>query len=269
MIEPREISNTASKKKLREVQIEKDYIIGWFLRGISKNKILNEMLIFKGGTALRKIYFDDFRLSEDLDFTYAGDIMDTKEIKNEFTIVTDWIEIESKIKAEVENEITNSFGNYSFDLKYTGPLGGSDKSIKVDISENEILVNKTIHKEIRDEYSDSEKNCKILCYSIEEIISEKLRSLMQRTAPRDLYDIWFLIVQEGNKIEDYVSDFIKKANFKDINPKNFKSRIEEKKDKFKSSWENQLKNQMNDVPDFENVWRKLNFHFKKFEKGLK
>jgi len=159
--------------------------------------------------------------------------MDTKEIKNEFTIVTDWIEIESKIKAEVENEITNSFGNYSFDLKYTGPLGGSDKSIKVDISENEILVNKTIHKEIRDEYSDSEKNCKILCYSIEEIISEKLRSLMQRTAPRDLYDIWFLIVKEGNNIEDYVSDFIKKANFKDINPKNFKSKIEEKKDNSK------------------------------------
>jgi len=35
MIEPREISNTASNKKLREVQIEKDYVIGWFLRGIS------------------------------------------------------------------------------------------------------------------------------------------------------------------------------------------------------------------------------------------
>jgi len=81
MIEPREISNTASKKKLREVQIEKDYIIGWFLRGISKNKILNEMLIFKGGTALRKIYFDDFRLSEDLDFPMQGIIWTRKKLK--------------------------------------------------------------------------------------------------------------------------------------------------------------------------------------------
>jgi hypothetical protein len=33
---------------------------------------LSESLILKGGTALRKYYFEDYRVSEDLDFTLSG-----------------------------------------------------------------------------------------------------------------------------------------------------------------------------------------------------
>jgi predicted nucleotidyltransferase component of viral defense system len=109
-------------------------------------------------------------------------------------------------------------------------------------------------------------NNKILCYSINEIIAEKLRSLMQRTAPRDLYDIWYLLECEGYEITDYISDFIEKANFKKINPNDLIPILEEKKEKFKRSWEFQLENQINDVPDFSEVWRTLKKHFKKFEK---
>jgi len=62
-----------NKLGIRDTQIEKDYVIGWVLNGISNNEYLRERLIFKGGTALRKIYFHDYRLSEDLDFTFNGE----------------------------------------------------------------------------------------------------------------------------------------------------------------------------------------------------
>ena len=49
--------------------IERDYLLSWILAGISQVPVLFDTLIFKGGTALRKCYFDDYRFSEDLDFT--------------------------------------------------------------------------------------------------------------------------------------------------------------------------------------------------------
>jgi uncharacterized protein len=72
MIKPDEISKTANSLGLRETQVEKDYVIGWVLKGISNNEYLKQQLVFKGGTALRKMYFPDYRLSEDLDFTFTG-----------------------------------------------------------------------------------------------------------------------------------------------------------------------------------------------------
>lgn len=48
--------------------IERDYVLSWILAGISRVPSLKDTLVFKGGTALRKCYFGDYRFSEDLDF---------------------------------------------------------------------------------------------------------------------------------------------------------------------------------------------------------
>jgi predicted nucleotidyltransferase component of viral defense system len=63
-----------SKKQMQKVgvrdqQIEKDYILSWILFGISKHEYLSKTIVFKGGTVLKKVYFEDYRFSEDLDFT--------------------------------------------------------------------------------------------------------------------------------------------------------------------------------------------------------
>lgn len=47
----------------------KDHILGYLLAGISATPALSEGLVFKGGTALRKCWFPEYRYSEDLDFT--------------------------------------------------------------------------------------------------------------------------------------------------------------------------------------------------------
>jgi len=49
--------------------LERDYLLSWILVGISHVPALRDTLVFKGGTALRKSYFDDYRFSEDLDFS--------------------------------------------------------------------------------------------------------------------------------------------------------------------------------------------------------
>ena len=48
--------------------IERDYVLAWFLTGLAGHP-LRDVLAFKGGTALRRCWFADYRFSEDLDFT--------------------------------------------------------------------------------------------------------------------------------------------------------------------------------------------------------
>lgn len=58
----------AGGRRIPEAVLERDYCLSWFLVGLSGTP-LRERLLFKGGTALKKCYFPDYRFSEDLDFT--------------------------------------------------------------------------------------------------------------------------------------------------------------------------------------------------------
>ncbi|MEA3374922.1 MAG: nucleotidyl transferase AbiEii/AbiGii toxin family protein [Chloroflexota bacterium] len=49
--------------------LEKDYALGYLLAGMARVPELHDVLVLKGGTALRKFYFRDYRFSEDLDFS--------------------------------------------------------------------------------------------------------------------------------------------------------------------------------------------------------
>lgn len=68
MISYSQIQKISSQKNILEEIIEKDYLIELILYFVAKDKYLQERFIFRGGTALKKIFFKDFRLSEDLDF---------------------------------------------------------------------------------------------------------------------------------------------------------------------------------------------------------
>lgn len=57
-------------RRIPEAVLERDYCLAWFLTGLSQSK-LRDLLIFKGGTALKRCHFGDYRFSEDLDFTLA------------------------------------------------------------------------------------------------------------------------------------------------------------------------------------------------------
>lgn len=69
MIRSGEIQQKAREVGVRDQQIEKDYVLSWILLGVAHHEQLREVMVFKGGTALKKIYFEDYRFSEDLDFT--------------------------------------------------------------------------------------------------------------------------------------------------------------------------------------------------------
>src|SRR5437764_12980521 len=59
-------------RRIPEAVLERDYCLAWFLIGLSRTP-LRERLAFKGGTALKRCYFGNYRFSEDLDFTLRAD----------------------------------------------------------------------------------------------------------------------------------------------------------------------------------------------------
>lgn len=73
MIPKREIMLRAQEWSLRPDVVEKDYVLGWMLAAIAAHPVASTLWIFKGGTCLKKCFFETFRFSEDLDFTLLPD----------------------------------------------------------------------------------------------------------------------------------------------------------------------------------------------------
>lgn len=104
MIEPKEINKVAAANRVNDRQIEKDYALSWVLFAISKNKILNKALVFKGGTVLKKAYFEDYRFSEDLDFTLIDETIRNEQILAEFDKLFDFIKEEANIDMQIDEK---------------------------------------------------------------------------------------------------------------------------------------------------------------------
>ena len=80
MIKPGEIQKKANQVGVRDQQIEKDYILSWILWGVANHEQLSKILVFKGGTVLKKVYFENYRFSEDLDFTLLDNEISNEQI---------------------------------------------------------------------------------------------------------------------------------------------------------------------------------------------
>ncbi len=97
MIKPGEIQKNATLYGVRDAQIEKDYVLSWMLKGISQHPDLSKEIVFKGGTVLKKIYFENYRFSEDLDFTLINPNITNQQIITWFEEVFKYIQDEAII----------------------------------------------------------------------------------------------------------------------------------------------------------------------------
>lgn len=266
MIKPGEIQNKAREVGVRDQQIEKDYILSWILQGIAQHDKLSETIVFKGGTVLKKVYFTDYRFSEDLDFTLRENEISNQQIFNWFSDVFEYVRNEANIPLEFTDNSEHEDGGINFFISYVGPLGGSgaNKRVKVDISRGEVLVFEPVKQNVILGYTDQEDH-ELLCYSLEEVLVEKLRSVMQRMQARDFYDIWYLLEIHEMDVDFYTTEFRNKCESKGIEPTEFHHKLERRLPQYKSRWQSSLTDQIHDLPDFDELLRAVMRHLKKFE----
>jgi len=226
--------------------IERDYAQNWLLEALSFLP-----LVLKGGTGIRKVYIGDYRFSDDLDFTLLENIEKDK-LKNMIENAVMMARDESGIKFSDDIEIQENENGFEIDVYFQIMQRGESRTkIKIDITnvENERILLPLNVRSIIHPYSDN-LEAEIKAYTLEEIMAEKIRSLFQRTRPRDLYDVWYL----WDRVE---KDKVFKILFEKFRIKNVEMNIkdfEQRKNNFKNAWESSLKHQLKALPEFEDVF---------------
>lgn len=264
MIKPGEIQQKARTVGVRDQQIEKDYILSWILKGIAQHEQLSKVIVFKGGTVLKKIYFEDYRFSEDLDFTLINNEISNEQIFEWFRETFDYIKEEANIPLEIIDNNEHEDGGINFYISYIGPLGGqgNNKRVKIDISRSEQLVFEPVMKDVFIDYTDIEEY-QLLCYPLEEVLVEKMRSVMQRMQARDFYDIWYLLEQHRMDVDFYLNEFESKCKSKELNHTDFPKKLAERLPQYKGRWQSSMSEQIKNLPDFDQVEREVQRHLKK------
>ena len=256
-------------RRIPENVLERDYCIAWFLVGLSKTP-LRDMIAFKGGTALRRCHFSDYRFSEDLDFTFLQ-ALTFEELKQQLELVYDVVKKASNITFKFSCPDPVSHQNcYTFYLSYEGPLPTTSaiKEIKVDMTISEKVFYKPQEIAVQkncNEFSDLPHDAKILVYPLTEIASEKTVALLDRarTEPRDLYDLWYL-TQQSNDVDlaDCLPAISAKLLHRGKKLDDVREEFHKKEARLKKMWETRLSAQMANLSEFDNVYRAVKRSFR-------
>jgi predicted nucleotidyltransferase component of viral defense system len=228
---------------------------------IYSHPVLCKSFVFKGGTCLKKCYFKNYRFSEDLDFTVIEkDVFNEETLIQIFSSISDWIYsnsgIEIKKKTIRFEKYQNSRGRTSIQgrIYYIGALRQKCNfpKIKIDLAFDEILVLEPATREVYHGYSDP-FDYKAVCYSYNEIFSEKLRALIERARPRDLYDIIHLrksshLIKDRELLKSTIKQkfAFKKIPFPTMNVVN----NHRNKEMLISEWSYMLGHQLSDLKEF-------------------
>lgn len=275
MITKQEIIDFSREFSLSPNTVEKDYVLGWLLAGIANNLQLTERWIFKGGTCLKKCYFETYRFSEDLDYT----LLDSKHLDEDFLVgnfkeISNWIYDTVGIEIPTETihfEIyKNSAGKTSIYGKvgYIGPLQRRQDPvrIKLDLTADEILALTPVKLKVHHPYSDKPPmDIYANCYSFAEIFAEKIRALAERARPRDLYDVIHLYrhAHEIEKPTIILQTLKKKCDYKNIIIPVFKHIAEHSKyHELETTWKDMLAHQLPMLPPWQQFWDDLPELFK-------
>jgi predicted nucleotidyltransferase component of viral defense system len=188
---------------------EKDYFLALVLQTIAASSVGNT-LIFKGGTALHHCYLDQYRFSEDLDFSSNQTPLSLTNIHQIFDNI-DYLSIKKDYLSHATIKIEK--------LQYTGPLiQPNSLKVEIDFLQNVLLPPQTMryHNVWGVDFS-------VVVMDIKEICAEKIRAMSDRARYRDFYDICLLMEKYELDLDEVVSYVKKKEIRRPITKENIRA----------------------------------------------
>lgn len=178
---------------------EKDYFLALVLQLTSESP-LGEKLVFKGGTALHHCYLDQYRFSEDLDFSSGKNPVSLEEVQEVFASA-EYLEIKKHYQSNATLKIER--------LLYSGPLGHPN-SIKVEI---DFLQNVLLPAQSIPYHNVWGLDFHVKVMDNREICAEKIRAMSDRARYRDFYDLSLLMEKYKPDLQKVI-DFIKQKEIR-------------------------------------------------------
>ena len=216
-----DLARVAARAGVPPGVIEKDYILSYLLAGLAEVPELRGFR-FKGGTALRKVYFGEYRFSEDLDFSAVdgprGPALDADvaaagraaevrlQARGRFQLVVDRWPLRDP----------HPGGQDAFRVLVAFPWQNRPMvRVKIEVTRDEPVLLPTPERQILhgyDELGEQLGDVRLATYALEEIVAEKLRALRQthaqleargwrRPRARDYYDLWRILSERWGDID--------------------------------------------------------------------
>ena len=262
---------------VRQLTVERDYVQSYVLYGLGATPELQDTMVLKGGTALRKIYFDRYRFSEDIDFSMI-DGPSGPDLENVVCASIARAEREARKVAPLQFTVgryaqrdPHPSGQEAFIVRVQFPWQRQPiVPVKIEVAHDEPVLLPTFPTAVQHGYGEPLQSM-IRTYSLEEICSEKLRATQQtlakldergwtRPRARDYYDLWHLARQPDGRIQwnRVVSILRAKCHPKGVNVESvddiFQARLIEH---VRASWDRTLGPFVSDLPPADRVIAEL------------
>jgi len=261
-----EINKLAETLQVPAETIEKDYVISWILYCLSKSKISDDF-IFYGGTAIKRIYFDEHRFSEDIDLI-SNKTFDVDYLLSSLSTLDSAgvaVNLDLEIIPPKSKAITNdriqlyvSYSGYDEIINYS-------KEVRIDFSMDRELFGDIVQAKVISSYSDFDMQDETLSVmSLNTILGNKLGLLfdLTRNEPRDVFDIWFLL----NRTEkfDFNFDSVCKALKEKYGFMPSYSSLSSclESEILQTNWDIRLGHQVANLPEFKDVIRDIQSRLK-------
>jgi predicted nucleotidyltransferase component of viral defense system len=236
-----QITKIASRDGVDARVVERDYVLAHVVALVSAHDG-EKNLIFKGGTSLRLLHVENYRYSADLDYSLIeGSEAEAREV----------------IRAALRQQRPDTIKSLSLDgssdrILYVGPLG-AERTIKLDLADDELVVNTEARSLLR-RWTDLPEVL-VAAYTTLEITAEKLRCVLQRLQCRDFLDLDLLLGDED--LTAAAELFHRKAIHKGLDPAMFAQKFEKRVKDYEKRWHQELGEYLGDVPHFEEVERNV------------
>ncbi len=271
MISKQDILERAREWQLRPEVVEKDYVLGWLLAAVALHEETSANWILKGGTCVKKCFFETYRFSEDLDFSllpeaaYSEDAI--RVVLGELTgIASELSGIEFSADALAVRVRDDKLGRTTYEGKigYRGPLAiPTWPRVLFDITAHEPVVDEPVRRPILHPYPDGPlpDDALVSTYSSEELIAEKTRALFERSRPRDVYDVIYILTNTNADIQFAHARevFIEKCVSKNLTVPTARDLIAVVNGdvELRSEWSNMLAHQLSALPEVEHFVSQL------------
>jgi predicted nucleotidyltransferase component of viral defense system len=264
------LKSLAREKGIGLEILQKDYALSYLLAGIEQTPGLGNQIALKGGTALKKVYYSNYRFSEDLDYSTTrlgvlpnGDALMQAAVERLVSLLNERGPFEVLLEA-----LTLRLPHPGQQMAYTVRVRFPDQRqslcrLKVEITVDEPVLLTAEERPVLHEFAEPFQ-VKMRVYTLAEIVAEKLRALLQSQTKltergwgasrvcRDYYDLWFILGRE--KLSGVPQLVTKKCAVHGIgttSPRDFVS--EQLMDIAHREWDQQLRPFVPDVPEAERV----------------
>lgn len=249
MIGRPELQRRSAALGISVAHVELDYVLNHLLVEIARDP---GDLVFRGGTALARVYWPDFRISEDLDFIGAGPMPD---LENRLARAVGTVAEDSGL------DLVLAAGGWREDqlrarVHWTTPWSTGGELL-LDVVRFQRAVLPVVTRPLHLPYTDlgAPRAAGIPVQDLNEIMANKWLMLEARREPRDLFDLWWALRQQGVAFSEIAGAHMAVYGYPPM-----RASVDEAA-RLETGWEQRLRYQRKDLPPFGDVLSAIRTEF--------